>query len=224
MKVFLSASNQVSNPWAWGNTHEKEQAERFADRLQALLEQQGVEVVRADKVNPFARIEWAKGCDLYVPLHTNAHNGKTRGCRLFAYRERGGTSQALAEKNAAAMEAIREQVAGLGMSCQPLAYYDFAGWTELNNAAAAGIPAVYSEAIFHDNQDDCKWYLANADRLAEAYARGICAFGGVEYRNQASAKVYRVQVGAFMEEKNARVMVEKLKQAGFAGFVTEALI
>ena len=74
-KVFLSPSNQRSNIWAEGNTNEMAQAVAFADKLEALLEKQGVAVIRADGVNPFRRIEYAKGCDLYIPLHTNAYNG-----------------------------------------------------------------------------------------------------------------------------------------------------
>ena len=72
MKVFLSPSNQIKNTWAVGNTNEMAQAEAFADKLQALLEKQGVEVVRADDVAIKNRIDYAEGCDLIIPLHTNA--------------------------------------------------------------------------------------------------------------------------------------------------------
>jgi len=183
--VFLSPSNQKSNIWAVGNTNEKEQAEAFADKLQNLLTEQGVAVVRADTISPSKRISYAKGCKLYICLHTNAYNKEVRGNRLYAYRAKKATPAALAAENAAAMEAIRSQVDNLGMSRKVIVNYDYASWTELSNAAKASIPAVYSEAIFHDNVEDCNWYFANADRLAEAYARGICAYLGVTYREAA---------------------------------------
>lgn len=221
MKVFLSPSNQRSNTWALGGTNEKEQAQGFADKLQALLEKKGVEVIRADGVSPSKRIGYAKGCDLYLPLHTNAYNKQVRGCRLYVYKKKKSTSAALAAKNAAAMEAIRSQVDRLGMSRKVIVNYDYANWTELSNAAAAGIPAVYSEAIFHDNREDCNWYFANADRMASAYADAICDFLGVE---QEKKTLYRVQVGAFASRANAETLKQKLAEAGFPGFITEAAV
>ena len=234
MKVFLSPSNQYSNTWAVGNTNEKVQAIAFADKLQALLEKQGVGVVRADDVHPYSRIDHAKGCELIIPLHTNAYNKKVRGCRLYVYKKNKNTSTALASKNAKAMVAIQAEVDKLGMSREVLVYYDYANWTELSNAAAAGIPAVYSESIFHDNVEDCKWYFANVDRLAEAYAKGICAYGGVTYKQAAQEapsapesaentdKLFRVQVGAYRVKANAEAMLKKVKAAGFAdAFIKE---
>jgi peptidoglycan biosynthesis protein MviN/MurJ (putative lipid II flippase) len=87
MKVFLSPSNQKSNTWAVGKTNEKEQATLFADKVQVLLEKQGVEVVRADGAVIAKRINYAKDCDLYIPLHTNAYNKNVRGCRLYVYKK-----------------------------------------------------------------------------------------------------------------------------------------
>lgn len=217
MKTFLSPSNQKSNTWATGNTNEKEQATLFADKLQTLLEKQGIEVVRADSESITNRIKYAKGCDLIIPLHTNAYNKKVRGCRLFGYKTKKNTPATLAAKNAAAMAAIKAEVDKLGMSREVLVYYDYANWTELSNAAAAGIPAVYSESIFHDSVDDCNWYFKNVDKLAEAYAKGICAYLGVTYKAAAAPKkLYRVQVGAYSVKENAEAMLKKVKAAGFS--------
>lgn len=226
MKVFLSPSNQDANVWAVGNTNEQKQAEAFADKLGALLKAQGVTPVRADSVTPSRRINYAKDCDLYVPLHTNGFNGSVRGCRLFVYKTKNGTSAALAKKNDAAMRAIKKEVDKLGMNPAPRLYYDFASWFELNNAEDAGIPAVYSESIFHDNVEDCNWYFANVDKLAEAYARGICAFLGVTYDSKpapapapAGKTVYRVQVGSFSDRPRAEAFQDQLDAAGFKGSV-----
>lgn len=229
MKVFLSPSNQYSNTWATGNTNEKAQALAFADKLQALLEKQGVSVVRADDVHPYSRIDNAKGCDLYIPLHTNAYNKKVRGCRLYVYKKNKNTSTALASKNAKAMAAIQAEVDKLGMSRKVIVNYDYANWAELTNATAAGIPAVYSESIFHDNVEDCNWYFANVDKLAEAYAKGICEYLGVGYKvvtevpatNSNTKTFYRVVAGSFEVRANADKRLEEVKAAGFAdAFIT----
>ena len=39
---------------------------------------------------------------------------------------------------------------------------------------------------------------------------------------QGPKTIFRVQVGAFGEEANAKAMLEKLKQAGFEGIITRA--
>ena len=153
MKVFLSPSNQDANTWVRGNTNEQIQAEAFADKLQAKLEAYGIDVVRADHIKPTSRINYAQGCDLYIPLHTNAHNGQVRGCRLFVYKAK--TASGLAVKNDKAMKALCDEIDKLGMSEKVRLYYDYATWFELTNASNAGIPAVYSESIFHDNIEDC---------------------------------------------------------------------
>lgn len=233
MKTFLSPSNQKSNTWAVGKTNEKEQATLFADKVQALLEKQGVEVARADSASIAKRINYAKGCDLYVPLHTNAYNKKVRGNRLYAYKKKKNTPAALAAKNAATMEAIRAEVDKLGMSRKVIVNYDYANWTELSNATKAGIPAVYSESIFHDNVEDCEWYFANVDRLAEAYARGICTYLGVTYmeatpespeetqkpENPVEKPLFRVQVGAFRNRKYAEDLRDELQANGYDAFI-----
>lgn len=248
MKVFLSPSNQDGNTWAINNTNEEVQAKIFADKLEDLLEKQGVEVVRADHIKPSERIAYAEGCDLYIPLHTNAHNGKVRGCRLFVYRNK--TTEALAAKNDKAMQALRAEIDKLGMSEKVIVYHDYENWFELTNASNKGIPAVYSESIFHDNVEDCKWYFANLDKFVEAYAKGICSYLGVAdtiYRVQLGAfknkngaeslrdeliakgadafivqvgDLWKVQVGAFKVKANANLMVSKVKAMGYDAFVT----
>lgn len=230
-KVFLSPSNQNANVWAVGNTNEQEQAESFANRLEELLEGCGITVVRADAVTPKSRINRAAGCDLYVPLHTNGYDGTIRGCRLFIYDKKA--KAALAKKNAAAMAAVGAEVSKLGMYPDVRYYTDFANWFELTNAANAGIPAFYSESIFHDNVADCNWYFQNVDKLAAAYAAGICAYFGVDYSEGAEpeskpapAQLYRVrkswadatsQIGAYRFIDNAVAACDDAG-AGFAVF------
>lgn len=221
MKVFLSPSNQDANTWARGNTNEQIQAEAFADKLQAKLEASGIDVVRADHIKPSSRINYAQGCDLYIPLHTNAHNGQVRGCRLFVYKNE--VTSNLAAKNDKAMKALRDEIDKLGMSEPVRLYYDYATWFELTNAANAGIPAVYSESIFHDNIEDCNWYFANLDKFVDAYVKGICNYYGVAATATAPAPttIYRVQTGAFKNKSGAESMRDELKAKGFDAFVVQ---
>lgn len=222
MKVFLSPSNQDANTWVRGNTNEQIQAEAFADKLQVKLEAYGIDVVRADHIKPTSRINYAQGCDLYIPLHTNAHNGQVRGCRLFVYKAK--TTSGLAAKNDKAMKALRDEIDKLGMSEKVRLYYDYATWFELTNASNVGIPAVYSESIFHDNIEDCNWYFANLDEFVDAYAKGICNYYGVASAPtpiQTEGNIYRIQTGAFKNKSGAESMRDELKAKGFDAFVVQ---
>ena len=217
-KVFLSPSNQYDNTWIIGKTNEMEQNTILADRLQSKLENCGIEVVRADAVRPSERIGAAKGCDFYMPLHTNAFNQKTRGCRLFVYNNKAKNTQ---KQNCVALNDIINFTENLKMEPGPKRYYDFANWFELTNADNAGIPSVYAESIFHDNEDDCRWWFDNLDHLATAYCKGICKFLGVTYEKPVDV-IYRVQVGAFKNRTYADRMCNDLKALGYDAFVVEA--
>ena len=68
--------------------------------------------------------------------------------------------------------------------------------------------------------------------IGEAIARGICDYFGVTYKapeqpkpaqpaKAAEGKLYRVQVGAFASRANAEKMLQRLKDAGFEGYIRE---
>lgn len=64
--------------------------------------------------------------------------------------------------------------------------------------------------------------------MYECVVRAICRLEGVEYKplnqpakqNNSSDIIYRVQVGAFGIRENAEKMLEKVRKAGFDGFIT----
>ena len=91
-------------------------------------------------------------------------------------------------------------------------------------------PTVYCECEFHDTVEGAKWIVEHTTEIGEAIAKGLCKYLGVAFvpaRQEApkpaepaqSDTLYRVQVGAFAVRANADRMLEKLKAAGFAGFV-----
>ena len=68
--------------------------------------------------------------------------------------------------------------------------------------------------------------------IGEAIAKGLCKYLGVKYvpAKQETPKpadpaqsdtLYRVQVGAFAVRANAEKMLQRLKDAGFDGFIRE---
>ena len=95
---------------------------------------------------------------------------------------------------------------------------------ELNSTNAN---AVYVEADFHDNPSIAKWLTENPVAVGEAIAKGVCKGAGVTYKapsttSSQSKTIYRVQVGAYSEKKNAEAFLERVKAAGFINaFIVE---
>ena len=61
---------------------------------------------------------------------------------------------------------------------------------------------------------------------AEADAKALCEYLNIAYVDEPKTEpekniLYRVQVGAFRVKANAEAQLEKLKAAGFDGFIVE---
>ena len=95
----------------------------------------------------------------------------------------------------------------------------------IRTAWNSGLSADLLEVCFLTNETDFKTYSENKEAVADAVARSIVEGFGETYVETAEekpaekGKIYRVQVGAFAEKKNAEAMLESLKAAGFNGFI-----
>ena len=77
------------------------------------------------------------------------------------------------------------------------------------------MPCLYDELFFHDNAEDCAWFHKEGmAKLAEETVQALCELVGVKYKAPV-VKLYRVQVGAYSDQANAKAMQKKLKAAGF---------
>jgi N-acetylmuramoyl-L-alanine amidase len=95
---------------------------------------------------------------------------------------------------------------------------------DLYEINATAMPCIYDELFFHDNAEDCKWFHSGGmEKLAEETAQALCEVCGVKYtpKTEKTASLYRVQVGAYAVKENAENMLEKLKKAGFDGYIVE---
>ena len=212
IKVFLSPSNQDANIWCKGNTNEEREAVKFANDIAAKLSYYKIGVVRADGVEPFKRYQYARGCAAYIPLHTNAFNGEVRGNRLFILKAQNAQySQSLLLASA-----IKAEFDKIGHTEKSRVYTDFARWNELANAAAIGVPCVYSETVFHDCPEDVDFYRANYAKIVDAYGRAIAFWCGVDVdakpEPQTGKTFFRVIAGAFSDYDRAKSRLEDVKK------------
>lgn len=221
-RVYISPSDQTENRYAWGNTNEHVQCQKIAEAETAALRRSGVEVKLAAFGTTMAQRcaeSDAWGADIHNCVHTNAANGKVMGTRMFCF--------AIPGKGYDACKAVFAELAplspGTSENIQKAGYYE----VRVPNA-----PSVYCECEFHDTAEGAKWIVEHTTDIGEAIAKGLCKYLGVKYvpAKQETPKpaepaqsdtLYRVQVGAFAVRANAEKMLQRLKDAGFDGFIRE---
>lgn len=214
-RIFISPSDQRSNTYAYGNTTEAVQCGEIAQMLETALKRCGFETRVLHYYDMATKVANANNwnADLYIPIHTNACNGKVSGTRIFSYDSTGAgrkAANAVYKRLAPITPGTSESV-----TSNPDLY-------EIKHPAA---PTVYCECEFHDVPSVAKWIIENKSKIAEAICQGVCDYFGVSYKvptsPKTSAKMYYVQVGAFKEKKNAEAMLQSVKAAGFNGFIKE---
>ena len=221
-KIYISPSNQNGNLYATGNTNEKVQCHKIAKACAEYLKKHGfsVKCTYDDDMYKRVRESNAFGADMHVAIHTNAtgkHN-VTGGTQILLYSLEGERKKA--------GQAVFKRLAPItpGKSAEKLiAKPDF---YECNSAKGL---TVYCECEFHDTKEGSDFIIKNTTKIGEAIAKGICDYYGVEIIDfpikelSAPTKaetLYVVQTGAFSIKKNAEKHLEKLKKAGFEGFIT----
>lgn len=231
-KIYLSPSNQNGNLYAYGNTNECDQCNRIADAAKTALERCGFQVKKAPKGQLMSASiaqsnSW--GADLHLPIHTNAANGRCAGTMCMVY-SRSAANMKYAEPIYRAVQSVTPGKTEYGIREYP----------ELAELNGTNCIAVYTEVDFHDNPSVAKWLVENPAAVGEALCKGVCQAFGVTYKAPASASgsgsgsaqtkqpakaqnvIYRVQVGAYSEKKNAQAQLERLKAAGFKdGIIVE---
>lgn len=177
-KIYLSPSEQPKNLYAYGNTNEKEQCCKIAAFAEAALKRNGFEVITGTYTSLVNRCNEANkwGADLYVPIHTNAFDGKVSGTRIFCYKTSGESYKACK----AVYDALAPITPGKSESITTRA--------ELYEVKTPVAPTVYIEVDFHDVPDVAKWIIENTKEIGEAICKGICNYYGVTYQPTVAAE------------------------------------
>ena len=222
-RVYISPSDQTENRYAWGNTNEHVQCQKIAEAEAAALRRSGVEVKLAAFGTTMAQRcaeSDAWRADIHNCVHTNAFNGKVMGTRMFCYSIPG--------KGYDACKSVFAELAPL----TPGTSENIQVNPRLYEVRVPNAPSVYCECEFHAPTEGAKWIVEHPTEIGEAIAKGLCKYLGVKYvpARQETPKpaepaqndiLYRVQVGAFAVRANAEKMLQRLKDAGFDGFIRE---
>lgn len=221
-KVFLSAGHGGSDPGAVANgLKEKDINLNTLLACRDVLEAHGVEVITSrvtdenDSVQEEVKEANASGAEIAVSFHANAGGGD--GFEAFYY----STSQ----KGKSLAQKIEKHVVQTGQNSRGLKTGD-----HLHFINGTKMTAVLAESFFVDNAKDKETgdTVEKQRNLGIAYAKGILEYLGIAYSNGAATdpeekeKLYRVQVGAYKIKSNAEAALQRLKNAGFNGFITES--
>ena len=233
-KIALTAGHYMGTPGkrCLKSLDKKETREwwlndRIADKVHRLLEEYtGWQLLRTDDtlgktdVSLQARTEAANkfGADFYLSIHHNAGINGGNGGGIVAYIHPSAGAETVAwqkELYAALIDAT-----GLkGNRSQPLAT------SNLHECRETKMPAVLLELGFMDSKTDVPIILSEtfADQCAAAIVKVLVKRGKLKAKTQeapqASATVYRVQVGSYRKQANAEALCAELKALGYDAFI-----
>jgi N-acetylmuramoyl-L-alanine amidase len=228
-KVYVSPSTQEHNKGASNYGTEEENMQAIGAKVEGLLCYNGFQVRRNRpdmELKQVVEDSNAFDPDAHVAIHSNAGGG--RGCEAYAWFEadgKGGYKKDTPGRRLA--QAIYDEVSRI----TPTSDRGVKNGNHLYEIKHTVAPAALVEIAFHDNPTDAAWIKANYDAIAEAIAKGVCKYFGITFKKPQEAKptgnaekapdgkLHKVQVGAFKDRANAEAMLDRLKKAGFDGFI-----
>ena len=201
--------------------YESEMNWKLHNLLKKELEEYGFEVIQTRKdqtkdLELTTRGKASKGCDLFLSIHSNACDKESVDYPL-AVVQLDGKGDSLGKKLADIVQTtMGTKQAGMTYKKENSNGKEYYG--VLRGAASVGTMGIILEHSFHTNTNAAKWLLvdSNLTKMAQKEAEVIAGHFGVKKQPKT---VYRVQVGAYSEKKNAENMLAKLKKAGFEGYI-----
>jgi N-acetylmuramoyl-L-alanine amidase len=194
-KIYVSPSDQGRNEYGAGNTVEEAQCEKIATALVDALRRCGFESMTDLLADMYERVAQSNawGAILHVCLHTNAHDGKVGGTRLFCY-ELGGDGHKACKAVMATLAPITPGTSD-AITARPELY-------EVRETTAT---CVYVEVDFHDNPEIALWIISHTTEIAEAIAQGICNYFGKEYTAPEEKSAEKLPAPSDLEERVAEL-------------------
>lgn len=224
-KIFIGVGHGGVDSGARGNGFKESELNlAIALSCRDVLVAHGVEVkMSREKDENDTLDEEIKECNSYSPtcaldIHCNAGGGD--GVEIF-HSKSDGRDDALAQNVLNAIIEIGQNSRGLKTKLITEGANkgkDWFGFIRQINA-----PAILVECAFVDTKDVQIIDTAEEQKtMGIAIAKGILKTLGIAYKETAKQSVlYKVQVGAYADKKNAEAMLDKLKKAGFSGIIVE---
>lgn len=205
-KIYISPSDQWSNPTAINGVSEAKQCKMIADECEEIFLRHGYIVKVGDNSKEKTYVNRVKEsndfkADIHICIHTNAGGGS--GTLVLCHPSRINNEY---------VNSVYERVASLTPS-KDKGIFPRADLYEINKTNAL---CIYLEIDFHDNKTTETWIYSNIENIALAICKGI-----FDIDEKDNFPIYRVQVGAFADKTNADKLLERLKSDGYKdAFIT----
>ncbi len=177
--VYLSPSTQEKNIGVRNYGTEEKMMNKVADVTERVLKGHGLTVHRNKPEMLLAQVVTDsnnKKPDIHFAIHSNASNGKARGCEVYCHKF-GGEGEKLAR-------AIYAELSPLTPTSDRgvMEGYNFYGsGKHMYELAKTIAPAALIEIAFHDNAEDAEWITYNIEEIGLALAKGVLKYFGIEY-------------------------------------------
>lgn len=151
-------------------------------KLKTYLEELGIEVITTRKnqkqnLGLTARGKVAKGCDLFLSLHSNAANKESVDYPI-AFVPISGSVDDLGKQLAKCAEQIMNTKQNGRAESKKSEKGNWDYYSVIKGAASVKVPGIILEHSFHTNAKATKWLLedSNLDKLAKAEATAIAKY------------------------------------------------
>lgn len=178
--VYLSPSTQEKNIGVLTYGTEEARCNSVADVVETELKRHGVTVYRNKPSMTLSEVvadSNSKKATIHQAIHTNAYNKTSRGNETFCFKMNNSLGHILAKNVYSEVSAITPTVdRGVKEG------YNFYGeGKHMYEVYATSQPACLTEIIFHDNEDDVKWFLSNIKNIGIAITKGILKTLSITY-------------------------------------------
>ena len=171
--IYLSPSEQSANKYAVGDTDEATQCKKIAAACAEALRARNFCVILEPDVKVVDRVKIDKDViDWYIPIHTNAFDGKVTGTRLMVRSAADVVGNNMAEFILRRVDAVCP-----GTSSN----ISFWGDHFFEMRETDPVPCVYIECDFHDVPEIAQFIIEHTTDIGVAIARGICEYYDVAW-------------------------------------------
>ncbi len=237
LKIYLSPSKQPNNRYTGVDTNEEREMVAICLEIRRILKRDyvcSVEIATLSLgIGANERPLEAKnqGATLYLAIHSNAGgSGKAVGA-VALYHPASEESRKLGEVLINELNAISPLKSNRS---QPLVNameaFQGKGYGEIRVPYQNKMIPLLMETNFHDHPLLAKWISNHHEEIARAYVKGLVSYYDIQKKEENSfaipgvsleeAKLFRVQVGAFKKRGNAEILMARLFNEGFEGFIT----
>lgn len=230
VKIFIDPGHGGNDPGAVGNgLKEKDLTLKIAKKIRDKLQQyQNVQVKLSREgdqtLSLKQRTDMANAwkADYLISIHINAGGGT--GFESYIYNGSYSGKAETDRKRGIIHDEIMKQIAGVRDRGKKQANFHMVRESKM--------AAMLTENLFIDNANDAKLLKQDTflDKIAQGHVNGLVKVFGLKKKAEPNpipqsapkqdGKLYRVQVGAFADKKNAEKLAAELKKKGYDVYIT----